>query len=54
MPKECKNAVFYEKYDFKLMEDGIAMQPCNFSDKRRQSLFGRIIFDQKCIYMRVK
>ena len=34
MPEESKNAAFYEKHGFTLMPDGVAMQLCNFSDKR--------------------
>lgn len=33
MPEERKNAVFYEKHGFQIMEDGVAMQLCNFSNK---------------------
>lgn len=33
MPEERKNAAFYEKYGFQIMEDGVAMQLCNFSNK---------------------
>ena len=29
MPEEKKNAAFYEKHGFKVMEDGVAMQICN-------------------------
>lgn len=34
MPEESKNAVFYQKYGFQLMEHGVAMQICNSNDKR--------------------
>lgn len=34
MPEERKNASFYEKHGFDIMSDGVAMQLCNFSDKR--------------------
>ena len=34
MPEESKNAAFYAKHGFQLMEDGVAMQLCNFADKR--------------------
>lgn len=34
MPEESKNAAFYERHGFQIMSDGIAMQLCNFSDKR--------------------
>lgn len=33
MPEERKNASFYQKHGFKVMEDGVAMQLCNFSNK---------------------
>ena len=29
MPEESKNAKFYEKFGFHVMEDGVAMQICN-------------------------
>lgn len=31
MPEERKNAAFYEKHGFQIMEDGVAMRLCNFS-----------------------
>jgi len=34
MPEESKNATFYEKHGFHVMQDGVAMQICNFADKR--------------------
>lgn len=34
MPEERKNASFYEKHRFQIMQDGVAMQLCKFSDKR--------------------
>jgi ribosomal protein S18 acetylase RimI-like enzyme len=34
MPEESKNALFYERHGFQVMQDGVAMQLCNFSDKR--------------------
>lgn len=34
MPEESKNAAFYEKHGFQRMNDGVAMQLCNFSDPR--------------------
>ena len=34
MPEESRNAAFYEKHGFQVMEDGIAMQLCNFSNRR--------------------
>jgi len=37
MPEESKNAEFYQKYGFRLMEDGVAMQLCNFSDRDKKS-----------------
>lgn len=33
MPEERKNAAFYKKHGFQIMEDGVAMQLCNFSNK---------------------
>ena len=33
MPEEQKNAAFYEKHGFQIMQDGVAMQLCNFSNK---------------------
>ena len=33
MPEERKNAAFYEKHGFQIMEDGVAMQLCDFSNK---------------------
>ena len=34
MPEESKNAAFYQKHGFEIMPDGVAMQICNFADKR--------------------
>lgn len=34
MPEERKNAAFYEKHGFHIMEDGVAMQICNFGMDR--------------------
>lgn len=34
MPEESKNAAFYEKFGFKIMTDGVAMQLCNFNNQR--------------------
>ena len=34
MPEESKNAPFYERQGFTLMQDGSAMHICSFSDKR--------------------
>ena len=33
MPEERKNAVFYEKHGFQIVQDGVAMQLCNFANK---------------------
>ncbi|OPJ63819.1 GNAT family N-acetyltransferase [Clostridium oryzae] len=33
MPEESKNAAFYEKFGFKVMADGVAMQLCNFNNQ---------------------
>lgn len=33
MPEERKNAAFYEKHGFQIMQDGVAMQLCNFANK---------------------
>ncbi|MCB6610618.1 GNAT family N-acetyltransferase [[Clostridium] symbiosum] len=33
MPEESKNAAFYKKFGFEVMEDGVSMQICNFSNK---------------------
>ena len=33
MPEERKNAAFYEQHGFQIMQDGVAMQLCNFSNK---------------------
>ena len=32
-PEESRNAAFYEKHGFRVMEDGVAMQLCNFSNR---------------------
>ncbi|MCD8161364.1 MAG: GNAT family N-acetyltransferase [Clostridiales bacterium] len=34
MPEESKNATFYQRFGFQVMEDGVAMQICNFEDRR--------------------
>ena len=34
MPAEKKNVPFYEKHGFRLMEEGAAMQICNYEDMR--------------------
>ncbi|MBU5487511.1 GNAT family N-acetyltransferase [Clostridium sp. MSJ-8] len=33
MPEESKNAAFYKRFGFKVMEDGVAMQLCNYNKK---------------------
>lgn len=33
MPEDSKNATFYEKYGFCIMQDGVAMQLCNYTNK---------------------
>ncbi|WP_294148845.1 GNAT family N-acetyltransferase [uncultured Clostridium sp.] len=33
MPEESKNAAFYKQFGFEVMEDGVSMQLCNFSNK---------------------
>lgn len=33
MPEESKNAAFYERFGFKVMTDGVAMQICNFNNQ---------------------
>ncbi|MCD7757107.1 MAG: GNAT family N-acetyltransferase [Clostridiales bacterium] len=34
MPEESKNAAFYQRHGFQIMPDGVALQICNFGDKR--------------------
>ena len=34
MPEESRNAAFYEKHGFRIMQDGVAMQICNPPDQR--------------------
>ena len=34
MPEESKNAAFYQKHGFQIMEDGVAMQICNPGERR--------------------
>lgn len=34
MPEESKNAAFYQWFGFKIMEDGVPMQLCNFANKK--------------------
>ena len=33
MPDERKNAPFYQKHGFELMEDGVSMKLCNYANK---------------------
>ena len=33
MPEEQKNAAFYQRFGFRVMEDGVPMQLCNFANK---------------------
>ena len=33
MPEERKNAAFYQRFGFQVMEDGVPMQLCNFANK---------------------
>lgn len=33
MPEESKNAPFYQRFGFQRMNDGVAMQLCNFNNK---------------------
>ena len=32
--KKGKNAAFYQRFGFKIMEDGVPMQLCNFANKK--------------------
>ncbi len=34
MPEKSKNAAFYQRFGFKIMEDGVPMQLCSFADKK--------------------
>ena len=34
MHEESKNAAFYERFGFRVMQDGVPMQICNFSERR--------------------
>ena len=34
MPEESKNAVFYQRFGFKIIEDTAPMQLCNFANKK--------------------
>lgn len=34
MPEESKTAVFYQRFGFKIMEDGVPMQLCSFANKK--------------------
>ncbi len=33
MPEERRNAAFYEKHGFQIMQNGVAMQRCNFANR---------------------
>lgn len=33
MPEESKNAALYKRFGFKIIEDGVAMQLCNFNNQ---------------------
>lgn len=32
MPEESKNSLFYQRFGFQVMEDGVAMQLCNYNN----------------------
>lgn len=34
VPEESKNAAFYQRFGFKIMEDAAPMQLCNFANKK--------------------
>ena len=34
VPEESKNAAFYQRFGFKIMEDGVPMQLCSFANKK--------------------
>ncbi|WP_418689977.1 hypothetical protein [Agathobaculum butyriciproducens] len=34
VPEESKNAVFYQRFGFKIMENGVPMQLCSFANKK--------------------
>lgn len=34
MPEESKNAVFYQRFGFKIIEDTAPMQLCSFANKK--------------------
>ncbi len=34
MPDESKNAAFYQRVGFKIMEDGVPIQLCSFANKK--------------------
>lgn len=34
MSEESKNAAFYQRFGFKIMEDGVPIQLCSFEDKK--------------------
>jgi len=34
MPEKSKNAAFYQRFGFKIIEDAAPMQLCNFANKK--------------------
>ena len=34
VPEESKNAVFYQRFGFKIRENGVPMQLCSFANKK--------------------
>ena len=34
VPEESKNAAFYQRFGFKIMEDAVPMQLCSFANKK--------------------
>lgn len=34
VPEESKNVVFYQRFGFKIMENGVPMQLCSFANKK--------------------
>lgn len=34
VPEKSKNAAFYQRFGFKIMEDAVPMQLCSFADKK--------------------
>lgn len=34
VPEKSKNAAFYQRFGFKIIEDAVPMQLCNFADKK--------------------